>query len=729
MRVRHSSFHKLTMKTGFHSFVIACDRRCMNAAGWFAVGVFASVFAGCTGRALVLGIDAQASDVATDASTDAPMRPVQVRMDFTHADGFFAGPFPSEERRLANGHIDLHDFPPGRGAPIVTQLLSVLHDDADGFGATSVIAFGLTGPIDSASLPDPHHSLDAASPVVLIGVDRNAPDYLRRYPVRARFDANAGPYGGANLLTLLPYQGIPLREGTLYAAVVLRPVRDLTGRPLEIAPNTEALVHGSAVAGLTADAAQRYADTLTALDEAHVSRDDIAGLTVFRTGTPTARMRSIREDVLARALPTVDAAFVRDEVFPEYCVYHSTIAMPVFQGGTPPFTESGGGWVFDANGHAVLQRTETARIVVTVPRRAMPANGFPTAVLVRTGAGGDRPLVDRGAHGVAHGPSLVPGSGYAQDFAHAGFAGVTVDGPLGGLRNPTGGDEQFLVFNVANPLGLRDNIRQSALELVLLAHVLEGLHFDPSDCDGVVSTGDVRFDTGTLALMGHSMGATIAPLALAMEPRYRAAILSGAGGSWIENVMFKQRPVAVRPAMEQLLRYASIHRALDDNDVALSLLQWAGEPADPPLYARNIVHEPILGAAPRDVLMVQGIVDTYILPPIAYATTLSAGFDFAGTPLDASESRLAMFASIDSVLSFSGRRVVSYPVRGNEQVTGFAASTAVTLQAREDGIEDGHEVVFQTEGPKHQVICFLESFARGQAEVVAPGAEFAPCSP
>ena len=38
------------------------------------------------------------------------------------------------------------------------------------------------------------------------------------------------------------------------------------------------------------------------------------------------------------------------------------------------------------------------------------------------------------------GPPRVPGSGPAREFARVGFAGVQVDGPLGGLRNTTGGD-------------------------------------------------------------------------------------------------------------------------------------------------------------------------------------------------------------------------------------------------------------------------------------------------
>jgi hypothetical protein len=49
----------------------------------------------------------------------------------------------------------------------------------------------------------------------------------------------------------------------------------------------------------------------------------------------------------------------------------------------------------------------------------------------RTGAGGDRPLVDRGVRG-ANGMPLEPGTGLGRDFAREGVAGISWDGPHGG---------------------------------------------------------------------------------------------------------------------------------------------------------------------------------------------------------------------------------------------------------------------------------------------------------
>ena len=62
-----------------------------------------------------------------------------------------------------------------------------------------------------------------------------------------------------------------------------------------------------------------------------------------------------------------------------------------------------------------------------------------------------------------------------------------------------------------------------------------------------------------------------------------------------------------------------------------------------------------------------------------------------------------------------------------ERERSSATTTAVVVQEKEDGVEDGHEVVFQTEAPKHQYRCFLESLKSGLPEVPTPGSETAPC--
>jgi hypothetical protein len=161
----------------------------------------------------------------------------------------------------------------------------------------------------------------------------------------------------------------------------------------------------------------------------------------------------------------------------------------------------------------------------------------------------------------------------------------------------------------------------------------------------------------------------------------------------------------------------------------LSLVQWAAEPADPQVFARYLVSEPLANARPRDVLMVQGIVDHYILPDIANALSLAIGLDLAGPARDADNAELAadLQTPLATLLPLAGRRALALPASGNLVLAG-AHETAVVVQWPGDGVEDGHEVIFQTDAPKLQYRCFLQSFARGAASVPAGGPADGACN-
>ena len=58
-----------------------------------------------------------------------------------------------------------------------------------------------------------------------------------RHPVFIHYETDGGPYGAPNLLSLLPVQGIALRPGKTYAAVVRRSLLSAKGRPVT-APNS-----------------------------------------------------------------------------------------------------------------------------------------------------------------------------------------------------------------------------------------------------------------------------------------------------------------------------------------------------------------------------------------------------------------------------------------------------------------------------------------------------------
>ncbi len=659
----------------------------------------------------------------TDVATDADLGPASVRMDLSLSSGFYAAPFPGEHRRREDGTVDVAQFPNPRRNDYASSLIA-LAAQRDGFGLTSAVYFQLTASPNVMRLPSVAESVTRDARVFLVAA-QSMPGEVQpsRVPIEVTFQSNGGPFGAPNMLVVRPVQGFVLQPSTLYAAVIMRSVRDTMDRPLDPAPALRALVEGQRVDALSAGALDSYRRALDSLRTQGVTLSDIAGLTVFRTGDPTAEFQRFRTHAIAQTPVAPADRFRRTELFDTFCVYESVVEMPVYQRGEPPYAAAGGEWTTDMRGTPIVQRRERARVLLTVPRRPMPAAGYPVVVFSRTGAGGDRALVERGVRGVNGGPALAPGTGPALEFARAGWAGISPDGPHGGVRNITRSDEQLLVFNFGNLGALRDNVRQSALELVLLAHALPSIRVDASDCPGAAT--DARFDTSSLAIMGHSMGASIAPLAAAFEPRFRAMLLSGAGASWTENVVHKLRPLAVRPLAEALVGYTGTGRMLRGDDPILNVLQWAGETSDAQVFNRYVIDQPPEGQ-PRHVLMMQGIVDRYIMPPIANAGSLSLGLDLGGQALDGTTMELARFTPIASLLPLAARSAISLPARSNRMIQGMGV-TAVLTQTREDGVEDGHEVVFQTEPPRRQYRCFLESLARGAPMVPAQGALDGPC--
>jgi pimeloyl-ACP methyl ester carboxylesterase len=253
-------------------------------------------------------------------------------------------------------------------------------------------------------------------------------------------------------------------------------------------------------------------------------------------------------------------------------------------------------------------------------------------------------------------------------------------------------------------------LREAALELDVIAHAALALHLAATTCPpaGTSATGpaDVTFDAAHVAVMGHDLGAAIAQLAATQEPVFRAIVLSGTGGSWLNTMLFKRKPTALLPVVELLVHQNPIAAG----DPIATILQWALEPADPQIYAAV--------TSGRQVLDIEGVVDDYALPRIANATSLALRLDLAGTELDnGADPRLADQLALGPLLPLVGRAVVGLP----------APSPAV-VQYAEDGIEDGHEVLFQVDGPKHAYQCFLASWlATGSAMVPVAAARDAPC--
>ncbi len=642
--------------------------------------------------------------------------------DFQDGAAFYDSPFPSDHRVGADGKISLAGFPNPDGITLVDDVLALAVHDSDGFGVSSGAFFRWSGALDPASLPAaPGDTLTVSSPVFLIDVDSRSPERGRRFPLYVGFQDDAGPLGTTNLLVMVPVQGIPLRPGTRYAAGITTAITDTSGAHLGIAPEVAALARGKQPDGMNDAAFAHYRDGIAALADLGVAPRSLAAVAVFTTGNPMRRMQSLSDTEETIALPTPVTDWQLTDLFDDFCVLESRIDMPIFQQGKPPFFTQGGDIAFDASGAPIQTGTEPSRLVVTLPRRAEPASGFPGVVFIRTGGGGDRPLVDRGRQPGTGQPAIEPGEGPARYIARAGLAAISFDGPHGGLRDVTGINEDLTVYNFFNPKALVDNVRETAAETALVGRLFATLSWPASVCPGLDASarpnGRAAIDGSRMAVQGHSIGATVAPLALATSARFRVSVVDGEGGSYLENVLYKKSPLDIDPIATAILRYGKYGATLTRTDPFLSVLQWAAEAADPPTFGRSIIHEPVTGHS-RHVLMFQGNVDTYITPSIANASTGSFGLDLAGPNQE---------DTINDILVLSGGTRIALPASGNLTGSEGQPVTGVVVQYAQDGVEDGHEIMFQLDAPKRQYQCFYSTFARDLTPVVPDEEPGAPC--
>ena len=196
---------------------------------------------------------------------------------------------------------------------------------------------------------------------------------------------------------------------------------------------------------------------------------------------------------------------------------------------------------------------------------------------------------------------------------------------------------------------------------------------------------------------------------MAANPAFSAGVLSGAGGSWLYNLVLKQTPASAE-LVKLLLGYQD-GDVVDVFDPVLHLASTLWDPIEPmnqaPLWGR----EPALRTAPASMLVIEGVTDTYYLPKMVAALATAAQLDVVGPTVEP-----LLVAGVTSV----GGAQRTAPVSGNRAAGPTAYTHAVAQYAAAPG-HNGHFVVFDQPPVKYQYVCFFASAGGGRAaSVVAP---------
>ncbi len=674
----------------------------------------------CLGLGLNLSCGSDSEEPGAEVE---PLAGVAVRFELSAEltdSSFYDFPYPSDARLTARGTPDLAGFRNPQDNPMFAGLVEIAGEHP-GFPVVPVAYFQFEAHVAEQAL-EQVISAEPGSPILLVDIDPSSPERGRLFPTIAKQPAD-DIYVPSGLLAVASFPGVVLKPNRRYAFVIQRALGDAQGVRLGSPKALEQLKRGVDPAGPRgAGLAAQYAPLWDTLRSLEIELSEVAAATVFTTGDVVKETFDLSEGLLARHQVTIEGLQVDPTdgaLHPRLCELHGTISFPQFQTGEPPFA-TGGRFVFGEDGLPVQQRSETARVVISLPKGEMPTGGFPLVMYYHGSGGIATQVIDRGRV-TEPGGEPTPGEGPAHVLAAHGFAAVGSSHPLSPDRLPGAGEIAYLNFE--NLAATRDTFRQGVVEQRLYLNALLALRVAPelvADCVGLsLPAGEAafRFREETVYAMGQSMGGMYTNMIGAVEPRISAVVPTGAGGFW--SYFIKETQVVSNLSLLAGIILGS-SQSLDHMHPALHVFQTAWEAADPLVYTPRLARRPLDGHPVRHVYEPVAPGDSYFSTKIYDAFALAYGNQQAGE---------VVWPEMQASLAVDGfEGLASYPVSDNRTGHGGAPYTGVVVQYEGDGIYDPHGIYGQLDAVKYQYGCFFESYLKsGRAVVPAPAPLGTPC--
>lgn len=627
---------------------------------------------------------------------------------------FWDMPFPADVRLDETGSPDMTGFYT-KGPNTIGEVLVETIAHRRGFPQNPVAYIRFDGELsaDAGAIS----AGDSSSPVAIVDIDPDSPQRGEFLPTIAR-TLPEDDFAPHQLLAIAPRPGIILRPATTYAVLVFRHLGDASGEPLGVAPDFAALADPDRDAGSAIE--QSFAPLWPALDDAGLDAADLAVATVFTTGDVVGEFAVFSDALLERhsaslSAPVLDPAGIR----PDYCELSIDLTVPQFLTGTEPYN-TGGVFELDAGGVPMLQGERTVPAVITIPRTAMPAGGFPL-MLYFHGSGGVHDQVADASRSLSPGVDGPEGEGPAMYYARIGFAAAGSALPVSPDRVPGATDIAYINFQ--NLTAFPFLFRQGVIEQRMFLSALTELAIDPEvlvDCTGVtLPEGEthVHFDDGQLYAGGQSMGGMYTNMFGAVDPRPRALVPTGAGGYWSLMILTSSLFSDEAGLLSLLL---GTPNELDFLHPGMHSLEMAWEAAEPLVYVPRLSRWPIEGRTAKPVYQPVGKDDSYFAPPVFDAMALAYGHEQAGQ---------MVWPEMQEALALVGRDgVLDYPVANNLTSESGEDYTGVVVQYEGDDIGDPHQIYRQLDDVIYQYSCFLHSMRTNGVAVVAEPAELGtPC--
>jgi len=614
---------------------------------------------------------------------------------------FFQLPYPNDIRLDADGHPDLTEFPtPGPellGVDMIARYARAIERATTGWSTHPSLLFRFSGAIDADSLKTPDRQ---DRRVVLVDADDPTSE-PNRLGLTWSSGGAATAYVCDDWVALGTGRGGVLQPGHTHIAWISTGARAADGKTIAKAPHFEAMLEDEAPSSSALQKAHAHYAPLRAYLAAHsIDRETILVAAVFTTYDPIAPMRALALDVAAADMPVAtnwvlceDGALspcpqaAEDEGracgsgTTDYDEYQALIELPIFQKGTPPYTESGGGL------SASVVRTEQVCLGLTVPKSPKPAGGFPLVVYGHGTGGSMR----------SHMRDAISGrlARATPKFAVLGIDQVQ-HGPR---RGDSTQDPEKLFFNFTNPDAARGNPLQGAADQLSLLRWAKSVVATAGETGGVA----IQFDPARILYYGHSQGSTHGSIAAPLSD-YPGAVFSGNGAGLALALLNKTNPQNIAGALpialqDPLSSEDGLVLAMGELNPALGLLQHYMDAADPLSFAPLLALRPEVSNTPKHTLQTFGLGDTYSPPQ-----TLSS-FIYAAGVMDLASPPVGLEATGADALNLTPAPSVT----GN-----FGAGPTYTLAVRQyepPAGKDGHYVSFDVAECAEDISSFLEDLA------------------